>query len=239
MDGRRIEPEILDSLPSGDRRAVKSRRDLRLLNGIMGHVGILDEQLGLVRGELQPRRILDLGTGDGWLLYRLLDLISGPNLKPDTPRGEVVLLDRNPAISAGIAGALDTMGWDVQVVAGDVLEWLEQADTEEPFDLCLGNLFLHHFRDSGISRLFEALQSRARVVAACEPRRSTGALMASYGVGLIGCNSVTRHDAVVSVRAGFAADELTRLWPQHRDWMTHERPVGLFSHYFCARRLDQ
>ena len=53
---------------------------------------------------------------------------------------------------------------------------------------------------------------------------------------LIGCGPVTRHDGRISVRAGFAGSELSALWPDKKNWELIERPFGLFSHLFIARR---
>jgi hypothetical protein len=53
---------------------------------------------------------------------------------------------------------------------------------------------------------------------------------------VVGCNDVTRHDAVVSVRAGFAGKELSPLWPEAPDWELAEHAAGSFSHLFIARR---
>ena len=63
-------------------------------------------------------------------------------------------------------------------------------------------------------------------------------LAAARMCGLIGCNSVTRHDAVVSVRAGFADRELSELWPTEGNWALTEQVLGWFSHFFLARRKD-
>ena len=52
---------------------------------------------------------------------------------------------------------------------------------------------------------------------------------------LIGCNDVTRHDAVVSVRAGFTNRELSALWTAS-GWKLEERAAPPFSHLFVARR---
>ncbi len=49
---------------------------------------------------------------------------------------------------------------------------------------------------------------------------------------LIGCNRVTRHDAAVSVQAGFTGAELTALWPA--GWRITESAAGLFTHSFIA-----
>jgi hypothetical protein len=54
----------------------------------------------------------------------------------------------------------------------------------------------------------------------------------------IGCNAVTRHDATVSVRAGFSGNELSALWPADSGWQLTERRAGFFSHVFVARRMD-
>ena len=55
-------------------------------------------------------------------------------------------------------------------------------------------------------------------------------------LGLIGCNDVSRHDAVVGVRAGFCDGEISALWPASGAWSLHEGARGLFSHVFTARR---
>jgi hypothetical protein len=56
-------------------------------------------------------------------------------------------------------------------------------------------------------------------------------------LGAIGCNDVTRHDAVASVRAGFRDGQLSALWPAG-PWKLTERGAGLFSHLFVARRMS-
>jgi hypothetical protein len=77
------------------------------------------------------------------------------------------------------------------------------------------------------------------VFVACEPRRSALALGASRLVGLIGCNEVTRYDAPISVRAGFAGRELSGLWPAGGAWQLREGARGLFSHCFVAGRHEE
>ena len=100
----------------------------------------------------------------------------------------------------------------------------------------IANLFLHHFEDSPLRALLEQVSTRAELFVACEPRRDWLTLRASRLVGWIGCNAVTRHDAPISVRAGFAGHELSALWPAGGDWHTEEGPVGPFSHHFVAWR---
>jgi len=69
---------------------------------------------------------------------------------------------------------------------------------------------------------------------ALEPRRHFAARLGCELLWMIGCNRVTRHDARLSVRAGFRGQELSSLWPNIDGWSAHEQPAGLFSHLFVA-----
>jgi hypothetical protein len=102
-------------------------------------------------------------------------------------------------------------------------------------DAIVANLFLHHFDDAELQRMLGLVAMRTRAFIACEPRRSPTALTGARLLGLVGCNDVTRHDSVVSVRAGFAGTELTALWPKVDGWRLEERARGVFSHGFVAR----
>ncbi len=60
--------------------------------------------------------------------------------------------------------------------------------------------------------------------------------MGSRLLVLIGCSAVTRHDARVSVEAGFRDRELSACWPAREDFRLLEVGAGAFSHAFVARR---
>jgi hypothetical protein len=125
----------------------------------------------------------------------------------------------------------------VEVVTADVFDWLAQP-AEAPVDLMLTNLFVHHFAGERLSLLLAGIAQRTRMFMACEPRRALVALAGSHLLGFIGCNAVTRNDAVLSVHAGFNNQELSALWPDHDHWALREWPAGLFSHGFVAKRMD-
>lgn len=116
----------------------------------------------------------------------------------------------------------------------DVFDFL--ASRGPALDAIVANLFLHHLTDHDLRRLFSLAALRAPLFVACEPRRSRPALWASRLVGLIGANDVTRHDSVVSVRAGFTGKELSAAWPLADGWLLREEPAPPFSHVFVARR---
>ena len=122
----------------------------------------------------------------------------------------------------------------------DGKEKVEDKQLELPPDLANGmmivNLFLHHFTNDDLHKLFGRLAELTGFFLACEPRRSNGALRATSLLRIIGCNDVTLHDARLSVRAGFAGGELSQLWPDHAGWHVEERRAGWVSHCFAAGR---
>jgi hypothetical protein len=97
---------------------------------------------------------------------------------------------------------------------------------------------LHHFEEARLAELLCLISSRAKLFIALEPRRGAWPLFCSRWLWAIGCNHVTRHDAVVSVRAGFSGGELSSLWPEKKNWELTERPAGAFSHLFIARKIN-
>ena len=148
---------------------------------------------------------------------------------------EVLLVDQFNIVSVETLQAFADVGWRATAVQADVFDWLAEPPAARS-DLVIANLFLHHFLSGRLRELFRLAAERTNVFVACEPRRSAFALNAARLLGVIGCNAVTRHDAVVSVRAGFAAQELSALWPTSTEWQLVEQPAGLFSHCFIARR---
>ena len=219
---REVKRELLDELPAGDRRAIGSRRDLQKVNAWMG---------GAFAGQ-SPRSIVELGAGDGTLLLRLAKSIA-PRWKPL----RVVLVDRQPLLSPGTKAEFEALSWHVESLEMDVFEWLQRPDPEHS-DVTIANLFLHHFAEDDLRRLLWHAAHQTRFFLACEPQRVNFSLCAAALLGFIGCNDVSRHDAKISVRAGFAENELSALWPVDDGWRLMERQAGLFSHSFVAQRID-
>jgi hypothetical protein len=230
---RVVEPELLDELPPADERAVGSRADLRRLNFLLGHADILSHSLCRHFAETSFRsrtfRLVELGAGDGTFLLRMARRAAARGLT-----AEVVLLDRQDIVAAETRRAFAALHWPVVSATTDVFAWLEQSTPG--VEVMCANLFLHHFPDKLLSALLRLAAAKTNLFIACEPRRAPLALAAARLLGLIGCNSVTRHDAVLSVRAGFLGRELSALWPADHNWQLGERPSGLFSHCFMAQR---
>ena len=229
---RCIKPELLDELPRDDPRAVRSRKDLLRVNAWMGNCGIMARALrSTCRGSM-PRRLVDLGAGDGKLLLRV-----ARRLRSDWQGTSVVLLARRNIVSLETRQAFAALDWGASPVEADVLDWLRQP-AAPACDAIIANLFLHHFTEAQLAELLRAAASLARAFIAVEPRRSARSLFFSRLLRLIGCNRVTRHDAPISVRAGFTGQELSQLWPTGQGWSLQERPAGWFGHLFVAQRRE-
>jgi 2-polyprenyl-3-methyl-5-hydroxy-6-metoxy-1,4-benzoquinol methylase len=237
---RAVRPEILDELPATDARAIRSRRDLQRVNRVIGSCGILSRSLRHTLRSAPHRaalRILELGAGDGSLALCIAKrvVISWPTV-------ELTLLDRQPLVAAATGTAFAHLGWTLRPQIVDVVEWARaptQQQHAQRWDVVLANLFLHHFEEDGLRELLSAVADRCNAFIACEPRRSFPALIGSLLLPALGVSADTRHDAVVSVRAGFRGKELSRVWPTTRtDWKLMERPAGLFNHLFVAARRE-
>ena len=182
---RTIQPEILDTLSPEDPAALHNRRDLRIINRLMGNPGWFARALTAV---LRPGdRILELGAGTGELSRSLAGRgfrIDGLDLWPRPPGW--------PAASAWHQADLRTFAG-----YGD-------------YSVIIASFILHQFTAPELAAVGEKLRA-ARVILACEPLRlrrnqRAWALLAP----LLGANFVSRHDAHVSIAAGFLRAELPR-----------------------------
>ncbi|MEI6193691.1 MAG: class I SAM-dependent methyltransferase [Verrucomicrobiota bacterium] len=225
---RIVKPELLDTLPPDDPRAVRSRRDLRRVNGWMRNHSIMGDALRNQFENRSPREITELGAGDGDFLLRVAQKLS-----PQWPNVKLALLDLQRNVSAETLAAFAAQGLPAEVVVADVFAWPQTTGRSE---IVIANLFLHHFEDARLAGLLRQIAGRATVFVALEPRRALWPLFSSRLLWAIGCNAVTRHDAVVSVRAGFTGRELSALWPDKQNWHLTERPAGAFSHLFIAQK---
>jgi len=184
---RSVEPELLDSLPGEDPQAIRSRRDLRLINALMGNERWICNKL-----KADERAKVELGAGSGELT-RQLENITGLDFQ-DKPE----FLERP---------------WR----AGNLFETLPEV--EGP--VVVANLILHHFQDEQLSQLGALIKERDFFIAV-EPWRSGISLMEGRLLWPF-INEVTRHDMMVSIRAGFQKGELKKLLNLGDEWEWKEQ----------------
>ncbi len=138
---RIIEPEWLDSLPAGDPSACRSRRDLVVIDQLMGNTRWICRHLP------PGNEIIELGAGSG----RLARAVSR--------RGhDVTAMDLSPAPP--------NLARSIRWVAGDFFRNLSAHSAPT----VVGSLILHHFRNAELNRLGRLLDHRTRLVFA-EPLR--------------------------------------------------------------------
>lgn len=225
IDRRWIEPELLDILPPDDPRAIGSRRDLIWINALMFQRAIMS---GLLKASVRkrPARILELGAGDGAFMLSVARRFARSWTDVD-----LVMLDQVNLISDKRRADFAALGWRVVTVTDDVFDWIARPRARA-YDVVSANLFLHHFSDAELKVLFAALRWLAPVFIATEPSRNAIALKMCSLLRVIGVNEVTMHDAAASVRAGFAGNELSSLWPSDSGQQCEERRIGPFTHAF-------
>jgi SAM-dependent methyltransferase len=223
---RLVQPELLDRLPPDDPRAIRSRRDLRRVNDCMGNHRLMADTLQKMWPPPAPRTITELGAGDGNYLLRVAQKIT-----PPWPGVKATLIDLQKNTSPETLAAFNTLNWHAETIVVDVFNWPPLES-----DIVIANLFLHHFEDARLTELLHQVERHTHLFVAIEPRRGCWPWLASRFLWAIGCNDVTRHDATVSVRAGFSGRELSRLWPDKPGWQLTEQPAGAFSHLFIARK---
>lgn len=210
---RALQPEILDYLAPHHPAARRSRRDLRLINLVMGNDRWLVRTLG--KHARSGERWLELGAGDGRLAARI-------------GSGRCDALDLQPAPDFWPAAAR----WH----EADVRDFQQWAG----YGVVFANLFFHHLPEAALRRVGDGLRRHARVVVACEPLRARRYQWLFAGLcPVIGANDVTRHDGQVSIGAGFREDELPRSLGLIEDnrWTWRVRHTLLGAYRLVATRL--
>jgi O-methyltransferase domain len=196
---RSVIPEILDHLPADDPRAIRCRRDLRMLNFLMGNEAWIMRTLRKFSRQAECG-IADIGAGDGFLTQKLSAAF---------PRAAVAAYDLAPR-PAHLAARIT---WH----QGDL--FTKPAPAEG--GVLVANLFIHHFEEEALIELGKWLQGFQMLVF-CEPDRGLLPHVLAW-LMLPFVNDVTRHDMRVSITAGFAAGELAELLGlDSAHWHIHE-----------------
>jgi len=151
---RRVEPEWLDRLAPDDPLARRSRSDLKRLNRAMWTLSIVLAGLDRIAARATPQTIIDLGAGDATLMLRI-----AKQRKNRWPKVAVTLLDRQSNADALTLAGIRATGWEPTVLSTDVDQWLT-APATSVWDIVMANLFVHHFDDEAIARMFAGIATR-------------------------------------------------------------------------------
>jgi len=211
MEKRVVVPEILDHLPADDPEALRSRRDLRRINALMGNEKwICETAMGFK--DAAAIGIVEIGAGDGQLTARLARLF------PSSPVTAYELASRPLRL-------IERVIWK----QGDLF-------TQPPPQnggVLVANLFLHHFEGQSLRDLGKWCEGFEVLIF----NESDRASLPHFLGGLLHpfINRVTRHDMHVSIRAGFTQGELAdllglntenRLFRETSTWRGSRRAVA-------------
>lgn len=211
-------------------------QDLRNLASLNRRFGAYRAVLGKLTPFLrrrEPLRILDLATGGGDIPRAIV--LQARDLQCPVA---VTAVDRQSA-TIRIAEKLSAGFPEINYLRADIIGYAP----ENPCDIVMCNLALHHFEESDVIRLLrECRQLAMRAVLVTDLRRSRLAQAAIIGVTqFFYRDPMTRHDARVSAVRAFSFAELRRLalaagwWgfehrriPSFRQllWLDMQRPRG-------------
>jgi hypothetical protein len=204
---RNRQPEILDSLAPEDPAARHNRRDLRLINRLLGSTGWFARTLA---ARLRPgASALEIGAGTG----ELGEALAARGLAWDG----LDLWPRPP-------------GWPA------ARAW-HQADLRAfggygRYEAVAGNFILHQFSDAELAELGGRLAAGPHLLVFSEPvRRRALQIACRLLLPALGANYVSRHDAHVSIASGFLGEELPALLglaPAAWAWRCHTTALGAY-----------
>jgi SAM-dependent methyltransferase len=187
---RLIEPELLDHCEPEAARA--SLADIAGINRRLGgHAAIRDLLRRVVRGE-ERFSLLDVGAASG---------DTAGIIGEEYPNATVVSLDRN---------AVNLERAPKPKLLADAFALPFRANS---FDFVFCSLFLHHFTNKAAGELlrgFSVVARRAVLISDLE-RHWLPYLFMRVGQPIFRWHSVSVHDGLRSVRAGFRSDELLGL----------------------------
>ena len=181
---------------------------------------------------LRRARSSIIGSGDGTFVLRVAKILAR-----HWRNVSVLMVDQQDIVDKSTRDGFEAIGWSSRTMVGDLFNLIENA-TLPKADIVTANLFLHHFTQTQLAQLLVRLAPLAPLFVACETRRAALPLLASRLLWAIGCNDVTRHDAVLSVQAGFHDGEISSIWPEPDRWQLDEHLARPFTHCFVAQRLE-
>lgn len=213
---REIRPELLETYPDDHPDAIEGRKELLMVNAIMGNHRWIIRTL---RREVQRGwKVTELGAGDGKLSLRL---------------AEAGIFNHSELHAMDLASKPTTWPSTSVWVQGDITT-SPLPDTE----VLIANLFLHHFTDAQLLAVSKRISPATRLIIAAEPARHRIHLLnGRLFCALARMKHITRHDMPISIRAGFKGTELAETLALGTDWETSasDRPMGAYR--FIARKI--
>jgi ubiquinone/menaquinone biosynthesis C-methylase UbiE len=199
--------ELLDGPLDDPAVLAGNLRDLRRINRWLGGVRLSAAAIEALAAHRAELSLLDVGTGGGDIPLALLGWAERRGR-----RLTVVGIDSRPEVIAAARLAdprrAGTDRLELQVGDGRSLPYPDRS-----FDVAHASLVLHHLGPPAAMELLREMARVARLgVVVNDLHRGRLGLIGAWLVGhLLTANRYTRHDAPLSVRRAYRADEMTDL----------------------------
>lgn len=202
---RSSEPELMDDLQSGGAVIEQTLREIETINKLLGGTNVTLKGLSkLITEEDKTWRIVDIGCGGGDMLRQIAHWARKRHI-----RVELVGIDANPHVIA-YAQASCSAYPEISFRQMDVLS----AEFEKvSCDILTATLFLHHFKDEELVKLFSQFQTQARVGLVINDLHRHWVAYRSINLltALFSKSPMVKYDAGLSVLRGFRSSELRAL----------------------------
>jgi SAM-dependent methyltransferase len=219
---RRLTPEHMDDPNASREELATALAFLRVINARLRGTAVALRQfrtwLNARAGAGEPVRILDIGTGSADIPLAIARYARSREIPV-----HITAIDRHPVTCDLAREYLRSDGGecanDIEVVEADALK-LTDRFAAGSFEYAHAGLFLHHLQDIEVMtvlRIMDRLASRGMIwndlvrVGFPPPR----VMLWPF---LIGAPAIVKHDALVSVQAGFTRREAIEL-AQRADWI--------------------
>ncbi|MEN0019533.1 MAG: methyltransferase domain-containing protein [Planctomycetota bacterium] len=226
---RVVTPELMDD-PGVDRGELRrSLAYIRAVNRWLGGWSMLERWLNAWRGELStgPVTLLDIATGSADLPVRAVAWAKarGVDLRVTAVDVHEGTLDeaRRHVDEAGA-------GEHIDVVKADAFELVDRFGVGS-FDIVHAGLFVHHLRELPAMTMLAAMDRLSRHGLVWNDLMRTRIGYAAIHVMTLGQPKIVRHDACVSVRAGFALREAKSM-AVRADWHEPKLVSNFLTHRF-------
>jgi ubiquinone/menaquinone biosynthesis C-methylase UbiE len=207
MERRTDAVELLDG-PLDDAAALTANlRDLRRINDRLGGVSLSAPAIEALAAHRDELTLLDVGTGGADIPLALLDLASAAGR-----RLTIVAIDSRPEVlSAAVLAwpaVATTDGLELHVGDGRSLPYPDRS-----FDVVHASLVVHHLSAGEAAELLREMARVSRLgVVINDLERSRRGWIGAWLLGhLLTRNRYTRHDAPLSVRRAYRAEEMATM----------------------------
>ena len=207
MDRRTDADELLDGSLDDPGALRGNLRDLRRINRWLGGASLSADAIDALAAHRAELTLLDVGTGGADIPVALIERAGSRSR-----RLTIVGIDNRAEILAAAVHATPavatTDGLELHVADGRSLPYPDRS-----FDVAHASMVVHHLQPDGAVALLREMARVARLgVVVNDLRRSRRGWIGAWLVGhLLTANRYTRHDAPLSVRRAYEADEMAEM----------------------------